>query len=98
MGTALAHMLRADTEATDTSDSRTVRPAIMRPLSRSPQDQDGPTRRRTEVDQNRSARQDQNGPEPGTQHDEMTGSSPQPAGPQVDQDLSFRTRKAEASQ
>ena len=42
MGTALAHMLRADAEATDARDSRTRPPAALRSLSWSPQDQDRP--------------------------------------------------------
>ena len=63
MGTVLAHMLRAD--ATDTPDSRTGQPAVLRSLSWSPQDQDRPDRRRPEADRDRSARRDQNDAEPG---------------------------------
>ena len=86
MGTALAHMLRAEAEAADTPDSRTGPPAILRLLSWSPQDQDGPDRRRSDVDRDRSARRDQNGPEPGLPHGRgITGPGPQPAGLQMDQ-------------
>ena len=45
MGTALAHMLRADAEATVAPDSRTGPAAVLRSLSRSAEDQDGPGRR-----------------------------------------------------
>jgi hypothetical protein len=86
MGTALAHMLRADAEVTDTPDSRTGPPAVLRSLSWSSGDQDGPDRRRPEADRDRPARQDQNGPEPGPRRDcGITRSAPQPAGPQMDQ-------------
>ena len=86
MGTALAHMLRADAEATDTPDSRTGQPAVLRSLSWSPEDQDGPGRRGPEADRDRSARRDQNGPAPGPQHGHgITGPGPRPAQPQVDQ-------------
>ena len=54
MGTALAHMLRADAEATGTPDSRTGPPVILRSLSWSPEDQTGPSRRRPEADRGRS--------------------------------------------
>jgi hypothetical protein len=59
MGTALAHMLRADAEAADTPDSRSGQPAILRSLSRSPRDQAGPGRRRPATDQDQSAGRDQ---------------------------------------
>ena len=62
MGTALAHMLRADAEATDAPDSRTGPPAVLRSLSWSPEDQAGPGRRGPEAGRDRSARRDQNGP------------------------------------
>jgi hypothetical protein len=42
MGTALAHMLRADAAAADAPDSGTAGPAILRPPDRSPADQAGP--------------------------------------------------------
>jgi len=60
MGTALAHMLRADAEAIDVPDSRTGQPTVLRSLSWSSEDQDGPDRRRLGADRDRSARQ---GPE-----------------------------------
>jgi hypothetical protein len=87
MGTALAHMLRADTDAdaTDTPDSRTGTPAVLRSLSWSAEDQDGPDRRRPEANRDRSARRDQNVPEPVPQDSPgITGSGPRPAQPQLE--------------
>jgi hypothetical protein len=86
MGTALAHMLRADTDTTDTPDSQIGPPAVLRSLSWSSEDQDRPDRRRAEADRNRSARRDQNGPEPGPRQGcGTTGSGSRPPGPQMDQ-------------
>ncbi len=86
MGTALAHMLRADAEATDTPDNRTGPPAILRSLSWSSEDQDGAGRRGPEVDRDRSTRQDQNGPASGPQHGRgITGPGARLAQPQMDQ-------------
>ena len=97
MGTTLAHMLRADAEATGTPDSRTGQPAVLRSLSWSPQDQDGPGRRRPEAGQDRSARQDQNGPEPGPHHGHgITGPGPLGAGLQMDQARVIARRLADA--
>jgi hypothetical protein len=85
MGTALAHMLRADADATDTPDSRTGPPAVLRSLSWSPEDQDGPDRRRPKADRDRPARRDQNVPEPGPQDSPgITGPGPRPAQPQLE--------------
>jgi hypothetical protein len=86
MGTALAHMLRADAEAADAPDSEAGKPAVLRSPSWSPQHQAGPARRRQEADRDRSVRRDQHGPAPGTRHgDGIAGSGPRPAGPKVDQ-------------
>jgi hypothetical protein len=86
MGTALAHMLRADAEATETPDSGTGRPAVLRSLSHSPQDQAGPSRRWPETDQDRSGRRDQNAPVRGSQRDRGTrGDGSRRLQPQVDQ-------------
>ena len=86
MGTVLAHMLRADAEATDTPDCRTGPPAVLRSLSWFPEDQARPDRRRPEADRDRSARRDQNGPAPGPRHGRgITGPGSRPAQPQVDQ-------------
>jgi hypothetical protein len=83
MGTALAHMLRAD--ATDTPDSRTGTPAVLRSLSWSSEDQDGPGRRRPKADRDRPARRDQNVPEPGPQDSPgIRGSGPRPVQPQLE--------------
>jgi hypothetical protein len=68
MGTALAHMLRADAEAADTPDRRTGPPAVLRSAFWTSEDHDGPDRRRPDVDQDRPPRRDQNRPEPGSQH------------------------------
>src|ERR1035438_7848772 len=65
MGTALAHMLRADAKVTEAPDSGTGPPATLRSLSWSFEDQDGPDRRRPEVGRDRSPRRDQNASAPG---------------------------------
>jgi len=67
MGAALAHMLRADAEATDVPDSRTGPRAVLRSLSWSAEDQDGPGRRQPEADRDRSVSRGQTGPKPGRQ-------------------------------
>ena len=67
MGTALAHMLRADAEAVDVPDSRTGPRTVLRSLSWSAEDQDGPGRRQPEADRDRSVSRDQSGPKPGRQ-------------------------------
>jgi hypothetical protein len=46
MGTALAHLLRADAETTDTPDSGTRPPATLRSLPRSPRTRTGTARDR----------------------------------------------------
>ncbi len=85
MGTALAHMLRADAEATDALESRTGQPAALPPLPWSPQDQDGPGSRRPAAGRGRSARRDQDGPEPGPHYGhEITGPGPRPVQAQLD--------------
>ena len=96
MGTALAHMLRTDADATDTPGSRTGPPGVLRPVVWSSEDQDGPDRRRPDVDRDRPARRDQNGPEPGSRHGRGIGSGPRPAGPQVDQARVIARRLAAA--
>ena len=67
IGTALAHMLRADAEAVDVPDSRTRPQAVRRSPSRSAEVQDGPGRRQPEADRDRSVSRDQTGPKPGRQ-------------------------------
>jgi hypothetical protein len=85
MGTALAHMLRADAEAMDAPNSRTGPPAVLRSPSWSSEDQDRPGRSRPEADRDRSARRDQNVPEPGPRDGPgITGSGPRPAQPQLE--------------
>ena len=97
MGTALAHMLRADAGATDTPHSPTGPPAVLRSVSWSPADQAGPGCKRPEADRDRSARQDQNGPGPGPRHGrESTGPGSHPAGSQVDQARAVARRLAAA--
>ena len=98
-GTALAHMLRADTdaEATDPPDSRTGLPAVRRSLSWSSEDQDGPDRRGPEADRDRSARRDQDVPQPGPQDSPgISGSGPRPAPPQLEQARILARRLAAA--
>ncbi len=97
MGTALAHMLRADAEATDTPGSRTGPPAVLRSVSWSAEDQDGPGRRGAVADRDRPARMEQNGPEPGPRHGRgIMGPGPWPAGPQADQARVIARRLAAA--
>jgi hypothetical protein len=97
MGTALAHMLRADAEAMDAPDSRTGPPAVLRSLSWSSEDQDGPGRRRPEADRDRSAKRDQNVPEPGPQDGPgITGAGLRPAQPQLERARSVARRLAAA--
>ena len=97
MGTALAHLLRADAEATDTAGSRTGQPAVPRSVSWSRQDQAGPGRRGPVTDRDRSVRRDRNGPEPGPRRGRgVTGSGMRPAGPQVDQARVIARRLAAA--
>src|SRR6266568_5200258 len=86
MGTALAHMVRADAKAKEAQDSRTGPLAVLRSLSWSSEDQDGPDRTGPEADRDRSARPDQNVPTPGPQHGQgPRAPSPQAAQPQMDQ-------------
>ena len=54
MGTALAHMLRADAETTNAPDNGTRPPAALRSLPWSPDDRDRPDRVRPETDRDRS--------------------------------------------
>jgi hypothetical protein len=80
MGTALAHMLRADAAALDTPDSLSGPPADQRSVSWSPENHAGPRRRRLEADRPRSADQGQADPAPGPPHAcEITGPGPRPA-------------------
>jgi hypothetical protein len=97
MGTALAHMLRADAGAAEAPGSRTGQPAVLRSVSWSPQDQDGPARGRPEADRDRPVRRDQNGPAAGPQHGGgIAGPGLQPAGSQVDQARMVARRLAAA--
>ena len=68
MGTALAHMLRADAEAAGMPDSRTGPPTTLRSLSVSDKDRAGPGHRLNDAGRDRSDRQDQDVPAPGPQH------------------------------
>ncbi len=99
MGTALAHMVRADAnaEATDTPDSRTAPPAVLRFLSWSSEDLGGPDRRRPEADRDGPARRDQSVPGPGPQDSPgITGSGPRPAQPQLERARMVARRLAAA--
>jgi hypothetical protein len=73
MGTALAHMVRADAKATEAPNSRTGPPATLRSLSWSSEYQDGPDRRQREAGRDRSPGRDQNAPAPGPQHGQRPG-------------------------
>ena len=73
MGTALAHMLRADAKAPDAPDSGTGPPSTLRSLSWSFEDQDGPDHRRPETDRDRSPSRSQNAPAPGPQRGQRPG-------------------------
>src|SRR5579859_4301901 len=68
LGTALAHMLRADAAALDAAGSRSGPPTAQWSVSWSQEDQAGPGRGRREADRDRSASRDQAGPAPGPQH------------------------------
>jgi hypothetical protein len=97
MGTALAHLLRADAEAADALDSEAGKPAGLRSLSWSPEDQAGPGRKRREAGRDRSARRDQHDPGPGPRHgDGIAAPGPRPAGPQADQARVIARRLAAA--
>jgi hypothetical protein len=86
MGTALAHMLRADAEATSIPHSQTGPPAVLRSLSWSPEDQKGPSRRRPEADRDRSGIREQDAPVRGPERDRETKrDESRPARPQTDQ-------------
>jgi hypothetical protein len=86
MGTALAHMLRADAEAMGAPDSGSGPPATSRSLSWSPEDQDRPDRRRPETGQNRPPIRDHDGETPGPQRGrDVTGSGFCAAWAQLDQ-------------
>jgi hypothetical protein len=86
MGTALAHMLRADAETTDATDSGTGPPTTVRSLSWSPADQHRPGRMRPETDRDRSPSRDQKGEKPGPQRSRgVTGLGFRAARAQVDQ-------------
>ena len=96
MGTALAHMLRADAEITHTSESGT-RPlaAILRSLSWSPADQDRPARSRPRTGRDRSPSRDQGGETPDPEHGrDVTGSGFRSAGVQLDQARDIARRLA----
>jgi hypothetical protein len=85
VGTALAHMLRADAETVDAPDSRTGPSDVLRSPSWSWEYQDGPGRGRREADRDRPARRDQDGPAPGPQHGHgPAGPGPRPGQRQMD--------------
>jgi hypothetical protein len=82
MGTALAHMLRTDAEATDTPGSRTGQPAVLRSAGNPA----GPDRSGPAADQDRSARRDHHGPARRPQRDRGTKEAgSRRAQPQMDQ-------------
>jgi hypothetical protein len=84
MGTALAHLLRADAAATGGPDSRTRPPATLRSLSRSAGARDR-DHGQPETDPDRCPSRDQNGATPGRQRSGgVTGPEFRAARPQVD--------------
>jgi hypothetical protein len=86
MGTALAHMLRADAAALDTPGSLPGPPTGQRSVSWSLEDHAEPRRRRLEHDRDRSAGRGQAGPAPGPLHGrEITELGPRPAQAQMEQ-------------
>ena len=96
MGTALAHMLRADAETMDAPDSRDQSEPSCGPCP-GPRRTRRPGRGRQEADRDRSARRDQNGPAPGPHHGHgPMGPCPQPAKLQMDQARSVARRLATA--
>src|SRR6266536_788375 len=85
MGTALAHMLRADAETMDAPEGRTSNQPSCGPPSLSPKDRAGPSRRRPQADQDRSGRRDQDAPVRRPEHPGARGEGSRPAQPQQDQ-------------
>jgi hypothetical protein len=99
MGTSLAHMLRADAEATEAPDGRTGPPATLRPLSWSPKDQDRPGPTQPETDRDRSPSRDQDGERPDPQHARgAAGPDFRAARAQMDQARDVARRLAAAGQ
>jgi hypothetical protein len=97
MGTALAHMLHADTDTADTPDSRTGPPVVLRSLSSSSEDYGRSDRSGPEADRDRSARRDQNVPEPGPEDGPgISGSGPRPARSQLERARLLARRLAAA--
>jgi hypothetical protein len=95
MGSALAHMLRAGT--VDALDSGPVEPGTLGSVSRPPEDQQGPGRKRPAAGRDRSASGNHNGPGPGPLHGHgIAGPGPQPAAPQIDQARTVAWRLAAA--
>ena len=85
MGTALAHMLRADAEAADMPGSRSGQPGIPRTVSRSSGDHNGPERGRPSADRDRFARRDRDVRASGPVRDRGgTGAGRAAAQPQAD--------------
>ena len=85
IGTALAHMLRADAQAMGAPDSGTGPPASLRSLSWCPEDQARPERRSPGADRDLSAGRDQSVPALGPQRGRgVTGPGIRPGQPQLD--------------
>jgi hypothetical protein len=85
MGTALAHMLRADAAALDVPGSRSGPRTVLRSVSWNPEDHAGPDRMRPETARNWSAGRNQAGPAAEPQHGRgLTGLGPGPTQSQVE--------------
>ncbi|MGH3286954.1 MAG: hypothetical protein ACRDPD_20110, partial [Streptosporangiaceae bacterium] len=97
MGTALAHMLRAEAEAVEAPGRRTTPPAVLRSLSWSPEDKAGPGGRGAEAGRDRSAGRDRTDPAPVPQRGRgIAGLGSRPAQGQVEQARMVARRLASA--
>jgi hypothetical protein len=97
MGTTLAHMLRADAQATDMPDRRTGPRSAPQSPSWSPEDSGGPGCKQPETDQDRSPSRDQDGAATGLRRGHgATGPGLRAAGPQADRARVIASRLAAA--
>ena len=86
MGTALAHLLRTDAEATEAPGSRAGPPAVPRSTSQPVQEKAGAVRNEPGGGRDRSASRDHAGPGPGPRRGRgITGPGPRPAHGQAEQ-------------
>jgi hypothetical protein len=96
MGTALAHLLRADAEDKERANTRTGPPAGLRSVSWSAENRDGPDRRPPPADRECTPGKDQaDPPEPWRGHRIASPAAPSPR-PQADRALSVARELAKA--